>query len=62
MYKEWTVISTDRLPDVFILYASDILADTKKGLNRAEIVKQFNKYAIKFGVDIPGPMSRFSTS
>lgn len=41
------------MPDVFILYASDILADTKKGLNRAEIVKQFNKYAIKFGVDIP---------
>ena len=41
------------MPDVFISYASDILADTNNGLNRAELVKQCNKYAIKYGVDIP---------
>lgn len=29
------------------------MADTNKGLNRAELVKQCNKYAIKYGVDIP---------
>ena len=39
--KEWTVISTNKLPDVFISYASDILADTTKGLNRAELVKWY---------------------
>lgn len=29
------------------------MADTTQGLNRAELVKQCNKYAIKYGVDIP---------
>ena len=53
MNKRWIAIDTNKLPDVFVSYAADILADTNKGLNRAELVKQCNKYAIKYGVDIP---------
>lgn len=43
----------DKLPQAFISYAAEILADTKTGLNRAELVKQCTKYAVKYGVDIP---------
>ena len=53
MNKRWIAIDTNKLPDVFVSYAADILADTNKGLNRAELVKQCNKYAIQYGVDIP---------
>lgn len=43
----------NKLPDVFIQHAANILADTTNGLNRSEIIKQCNKYAITYGVDIP---------
>ena len=42
-----------KLPDSFISYAADVLADTNKGLSGGQIVKNCNSYAIDFGVDIP---------
>lgn len=42
-----------RLPESFISYAADVLADTKRGLSGSQIVKHCNAYAIDFGVDIP---------
>lgn len=42
-----------KLPDSFISYAADVLADTNKGLSGGQIVKYCNSYAVDFGVDIP---------
>lgn len=47
------ILKQNQLPQAFISYAADILADTSTGLNRAELVKQCTKYAVKYGVDIP---------
>ena len=43
----------DKIDDVFISHASDILADTNSGLSGAQIVKECNSYAIDFNVSIP---------
>lgn len=42
-----------RLPDSFISYAADTLAETNSGLTGTQIVKYCNSYAVDFGVDIP---------
>lgn len=42
-----------KIDDAFIVYASEILADTDKGLTGSQIVKYFNSYAVDFDVDIP---------
>lgn len=42
-----------QLPEAFISYASDILADTNRGLSGNQIVTICNAYAVDFGVDIP---------
>ena len=42
-----------KLPDSFVSYAADVLADTNKGLSGGQIVKYCNSYAIDFGVNIP---------
>jgi len=39
--------------DVFITYASEILADTNKGMSGTQIIKYCSQYAIEFNVDIP---------
>lgn len=39
--------------DTFITYASEILADTKKGLSGSQIVKYCSLYAVEFNVAIP---------
>lgn len=44
---------TEKIDDAFISYASDILADTNRGLSGAQIVKYSNSYAVDFGVNIP---------
>ncbi len=44
---------TEKIDDAFISYASDILADTSRGLSGAQIVKYCNSYAVDFGVNIP---------
>lgn len=44
---------TEKIDDAFISYASDILADTNRGLSGAQIVKYCNSYAVDFGVNIP---------
>lgn len=44
---------TEKIDDSFISYASDILADTNRGLSGAQIVKYCNSYAVDFGVKIP---------
>lgn len=42
-----------QLPEVFVKYAADTLADTNNGLSGSQIVKYCNLYAVDFGVDIP---------
>ena len=42
-----------KLPEAFITYASDTLAETKNGLTGNQIVTVCNAYAVDFGVDIP---------
>lgn len=44
---------TEKIDDAFISYASDILADTNRGLSGAQIVKYCNSYAVDFGENIP---------
>lgn len=51
----------NKLDDVFIRYASDVLADTNLGLTGSEIVKYCNSYAIDFGVNIPITSSNFGS-
>lgn len=46
-------MNTKKLPDVFVSYAADTLAETNSGLTGAQIVKYCNSYAVDFGVDIP---------
>lgn len=48
------------IDDTFLMYATEILGDTKTGLTGAQIVKHCNKYAIDFGVSIPISNSNFS--
>ncbi len=48
-----------KLPEVFISYAADVLADTRTGLTGSQIVKQCSAYAVDFGVDIPITSSDF---
>lgn len=43
----------EKIDDVFISHASDILADTNSGLSGSQIVKECNSYAIDFNVAIP---------
>jgi hypothetical protein len=44
---------TDKMDNSFLTYASDILADTKKGLPGRKIIEHCNNYAIEFNVTIP---------
>ena len=46
-------MNTKKLPDVFVSYAADTLAETNSGLTGAQIVKYCNSYAVDFGVDSP---------
>lgn len=41
------------IDDSFLNYASELLADTSKGLSGSQIVKYCNKYAIQYGISIP---------
>lgn len=43
----------EKIDDVFISHASDVLADTNRGLSGAQIVKYCNSYAVDFDVNIP---------
>lgn len=43
----------EKIADVFISHASDILADTNSGLSGSQIIKECNSYAIDFNVSIP---------
>lgn len=45
--------------DVFINYASEILAETEKGLSGSQIVNYCSIYAIEFNVNIPYPKYPF---
>jgi hypothetical protein len=46
-------ISTEQLPAVFVTHASEVLADTARGLSGNEIVKVTAAYAIDWDVKIP---------
>jgi len=46
-------VENSKLPDAFVSYASDVLADTVNGLSGRDIVKYCNAYAVDFNVDIP---------
>ncbi len=46
-------MGTDKIDNAFISYASDVLADTNRGLSGSQIVKYCNSYAVNLGVNIP---------
>ena len=46
-------MNSQKLPDVFVSHACDVLAETYTGLSGTEIVKYCNAYAVDFGVNIP---------
>ena len=52
---------SDKIDDVFLRHAADILADTNTGLTGSEIVKFCNSYAIDFNVNIPITSSNFGS-
>lgn len=52
---------SDKIDDVFLRHAADILADTNTGLTGSEIVKYCNGYAIDFNVNIPITSSNFGS-
>ena len=54
-------MDTKKLPDVFVSYAADTLAETNSGLTGTQIVKYCNSYAVDFGVDIPITSSNFGS-
>jgi len=43
----------NNIPDVFLTKASEILADTDKGLSGSKIVKYFSDFAVDFNINIP---------
>lgn len=47
------------LVEAFLSYASEVLGDTQKGMTGTEIVKHSNRFAVKYGVDIPITSSDF---
>jgi len=49
------------LTDTFISYATDVLADTDKGLMASEIELVMRRYAVEAGIEIPHPSSPFRT-
>lgn len=52
---------SDKIDDVFLRHAADIIADTNTGLTGSEIVKFCNTYAIDFNVNIPITSSNFGS-
>jgi len=52
---------SDKIDNVFLRHAADILADTNTGLTGSEIVKFCNSYAIDFNVNIPITSSNFGS-
>ncbi|MBR0190234.1 MAG: hypothetical protein IJQ23_07620 [Clostridia bacterium] len=42
-----------KLPDMFVSYAADVLAETSSGLSGSQIIKLCNSYAVDFNVAIP---------
>lgn len=52
-------MNSEKIDDVFIRYASDVLGDTEVGLTGGEIVQYCNGYAIDFNVNIPITTSNF---
>ena len=45
----------NNIPEVFLTKASEVLADTDKGLSGSKIVKYFSDFAVDFNVNIPYP-------
>ena len=43
----------NNIPEVFLTKASEVLADTDKGLSGSKIVKYFSDFAVDFNVNIP---------
>ena len=53
-------LNSHKIDDVFLRYASDILADTNTGLTGSKIIKFCNGYAIEYNVNIPITTPQFS--
>ena len=53
------LLTFQKIDDVFIGHACDILGDTETGLTGSEIVKYCNRFAIDFNVNIPITDSNF---
>jgi hypothetical protein len=52
----------DQLSAAFVLYASDIIADTKLGLSGAQIVKITTRYSVEWNAPIPHQTYPFQKS
>src|SRR5690606_20570898 len=48
------------IPIAFLRYASDIIADTDKGVSGAEVIKVTSAYAAELGLELPHPASAAS--
>lgn len=46
-------MNIEKITEVFISHAADVLGDTSKGLSGSQITKYCNSYAVEFNVDIP---------
>ena len=46
-------MANKKIPDVFVSYAANVLADTNTGLSGSQIIKHCNSYAVDFDVEIP---------
>lgn len=55
-------IPDDKIPLAFLQYATDILADTNKGLSGAKLMQALNSYAVEYDVDLPVPRIEGTTN
>ncbi len=52
-YLNYLDCTMEKISPSFLLYASDILADTDKGLSGGWIVKIFNSKSVEYGIEVP---------
>lgn len=52
-FKVRDSMNNEKMPDVFVSYAADVLGDTQRGMTGSQIVKRCNSYAVDFDVNIP---------
>lgn len=53
MFSEEITMEAEKINEVFISHAADVLGDTSNGLSGSQIIKYCNSYAVEFNVNIP---------